>query len=118
VCEEGRRGEKGKSVEKDRQGGDGGNREGGPPLTKDGVKMEGEKCGKGKPRVLSPSLPLSLSLSLSLSLTLSLLVSYQWEYAYRKALEDFEISQVASPGPCGKFLRRFPLARQRGILVV
>lgn len=27
----------------------GGNTEGGPPLTKDGVKMEGEKYGKGEP---------------------------------------------------------------------
>lgn len=38
--------EKRKSVEKGR----GKYREGGPLLTKDGVKMEGEKYGKGEPR--------------------------------------------------------------------
>lgn len=94
--------EKGKSVEKGR----GKYREGGSLLTKDGVKMEGEKYGKGDPRCYS-TLPLSLSFSLVS------FWAFRWEYAYRNALEDFEISQVASPGPCGNFLRRFPLAPKR-----
>lgn len=47
--------EKGKSVEKSR----GKYKEGGSPL-KDGVKMEGEKCGKGKPHVIRLSFSLSL----------------------------------------------------------
>lgn len=34
-------------------------REGGPLLTKDGVKMEGEKYGKGEPRAIRLSLSLS-----------------------------------------------------------
>lgn len=50
--------EKGKSVEKGR----GKYREGGSLLTKDGVKMEGEKYGKGDPWCYS-TLPLSLSFS-------------------------------------------------------
>lgn len=86
-------------------------REGGPLLTKDGVKMEGEKYGKGEPRATT-TLPLFLSFSLVS------FWAFRWEYAYQNALEDFEISQVASPGLCGNFLRRFPLARRRGILVV
>lgn len=49
--------ERGKSVEKGR----GKYREGGSLLTKDGVKMEGEKYGKGDPRCYSPSLPLFLT---------------------------------------------------------
>lgn len=82
-------------------------REGGPLLTKDGVKMEGEKYGKGEPRAIR------LSLSLSVSHSLVSFWAFRWEYAYRSALEDFEILQVASPGPCGNFLRRFPLAWKR-----
>lgn len=34
-------------------------REGGPLLTKDGVKMEGEKYGKGEPRAIRLSLSFS-----------------------------------------------------------
>lgn len=53
------------------------------------------------------------AIRLSLSLSLVSFWAFRWEYAYRSALEDFEILQVASPGPCGNFLRRFPLARKR-----
>lgn len=60
--------EKGKSVEKGR----GKYREGGPLLTKDGVKMEGEKYGKGEPRVFSLSFPFFLVS----------FWAFQWEYAY------------------------------------
>lgn len=56
--EKGRR-EKGKSAEKSW----GKYREGGSPLTKDGVKMEGEKCGKGEPHVTRLSFFLFLFLS-------------------------------------------------------
>jgi len=56
-----RKREKGKSVEKSR----GKYREGGPLLTKDGVKMEGEKYGKGEPHATRLYLSLFLSYFLS-----------------------------------------------------
>lgn len=64
------------------------------PLTKDGVKMEGEKCGKGRESLRS----YSLFLPSSFSFFPVSFWAFRWEYAYRNALEDFEISQVASPG--------------------
>lgn len=57
--------EKGKSAEKCR----GKYREGGSPLTKDGVKMEGEKYGKGAPHATRLSFFLSFSFSHSHSLS-------------------------------------------------
>lgn len=69
-------------------------------------KNGGWKIWKGRASCYS-DLPLSFSLVS--------FWAFQWEYAYQNALEDFEISQVASLGPCGKFLRRFPLACRRGI---
>lgn len=84
--------EKGKSVEKGR----GKYRERvGRSLTKDGVKMEGEKCGKGQ----APCYP-TLSLSFPFPFGRS-----DGNTPTETPLEDFEISQVASPGSCGNFLR-------------
>jgi len=103
-----RKREKRKSVEKGR----GKCREGGSLLTKDGVKMEGEKYGKGEPRVTR------FSFFLSPSFFLVSFWAFQWEYAYRDAGRFRNFAGGIPRAMRGNFLSRFPLACRRGILVV
>lgn len=100
--------EKGKSVEKGR----GKYREGGSLLTKDGVKMEGEKYGKGEPRATI----LFLSLSFFLS---RFLLGVPVGIRLPRRVGRFRNFAGGIPRAMrGNFLRRFPLACRRGILVV